>query len=79
MGTPGEGRPFPPGYPHHQPHEASTLLEEKQAARQAEWEARDLDAEAVLNGMWAATHLSSDLTRPRVGAGFHVAATMQLA
>ena len=41
---PAEGRSFPSGHLHHQPHQ--TTLEEQQAARRAEWEARDLGVEA---------------------------------
>ena len=44
--APTSGRTFPPGHPHHQPHQESTSLEDQQAARRTEWEARDLGAEA---------------------------------
>ena len=47
--APREGWLFPPGHPHHQPHQATTSLEEQQAAQRAEWEVQDLNAEAELD------------------------------
>ena len=61
LGASREGRSFPPGHAHYQPTAAATSLEEQQAARRAEWEARDLDAEAELDRLWAQAHLPSDL------------------
>ena len=57
---PPEGRSFPPSHPHYQAHQETTL-EEQQAARRAEWEAPDLDAEAEQDRRWAAASLPSDL------------------
>jgi len=58
LGASREGRSFPPGHPHYQPPQAATSLEEQQASRREEWEARDLDAEAELDRPWAqATYL----------------------
>ena len=64
MRAPGEGRSFPPGHPHYQPPPATTTLEEQQAswrAEREEWEARDLDAQAELDRLWAQAYLPSDL------------------
>ena len=59
--APTSGRTFPPGHPHHQPHQESASLADQQAARRAEWEARDLGAEAEQDRRWAAAYLPSDL------------------
>ena len=61
LGASREERPFPPGHPHYQPPQVAASLEEQQVARRAEWEARDLDAEAERDRLWAAAHLPSDL------------------
>ena len=61
LGSSGEGRPIPPGYPHYRPPQAAASLEEQQEAWRVEWEARDLDAEAERDRLWAAAHLPSDL------------------
>ena len=58
--APGKGWLFPLGHCHPQPHQTSTSLEDQQAAQRTQWEARDLDAEAVLDGMWDAAHLPLD-------------------
>ena len=59
-----EGQSFPPGNPHYQPPRAVASLEEQQAAWRAELEerqARDPDAQAELDRLWAQAYLPLDL------------------
>ena len=58
---PPRGRTFPPGHPHHQP---VRTVEETRAARRAERETWDSEAEAELDRRWAQAHMPADLPVP---------------